>query len=147
MTLEVNIQAAGRQLTLCGTKETYLEGLKGWNADSGPIFVATKDLPHGSLCFDVGANIGATAVTLAAQRPDLHIIAFEPIPDNAEANPWSWSSLTPGACSCTPIIQSSSLVLYGRVLIFLEFIIWMRFRRFQLRISESPTKISCTMIV
>lgn len=33
---------------------------------------------------DVGAHIGSVAVALAADHPDLRIIAVEPVPDNAE---------------------------------------------------------------
>ncbi|MGP0085616.1 MAG: FkbM family methyltransferase [Steroidobacteraceae bacterium] len=54
------------------------------DADGSAITKATRGLPHGSHCLDVGANIGITALCLAAQRPDCRITAFEPVPANAE---------------------------------------------------------------
>jgi FkbM family methyltransferase len=83
MSEEITITASGRQLTFIGTWPEYLHGLQGWNADVGPVAQATKDLSPGALCLDVGANIGVVSIALAAQRPDCRIIAFEPIPDNA----------------------------------------------------------------
>jgi FkbM family methyltransferase len=80
---EITILAAGRQLKLSGTHETYLQLYRDWDATGGALTTVTKDLPHGALCFDVGANIGMTAIPLAVQRPDCRIVAFEPVPDNA----------------------------------------------------------------
>ncbi|MDI1282977.1 MAG: FkbM family methyltransferase [Reyranella sp.] len=81
---EVTITAQGRRIRITGTKSEYLDGLQGWNADTAPVAQATKDLARGALCLDVGANIGATCLTLAVQRPDVRIIAFEPVPENAD---------------------------------------------------------------
>ena len=75
--------SGGRALRLTGTHPEYLAGLNGSNADQSLIVQVTKDLPRDSVCFDVGANIGVTAISMAAHRPDLKIIAFEPVPDNA----------------------------------------------------------------
>ena len=35
------------------------------------------------LALDIGAHIGAVTVALALDNPDLHVIAVEPVPDNA----------------------------------------------------------------
>lgn len=35
------------------------------------------------IALDVGAHIGTVAVALAVDNPDLHVIAIEPVPDNA----------------------------------------------------------------
>lgn len=78
------LRAGGRQLHLVGTHAAYMRPLKGWNADRGAIAAATRDLPHGALCLDVGAHIGLTAISLAAQRPDCRIVAFEPLPVAAD---------------------------------------------------------------
>ena len=68
-----------------GAVEKYLQGFDGWDAESGVHWKVVKDLPQGSLCIDAGANIGIVAVTLAALRPDLRIIAIEPVPDNCNS--------------------------------------------------------------
>jgi FkbM family methyltransferase len=77
------IHANGRRIRLAGKHPQYLEYIDGVNADLGPIARAARDLPSGAICFDVGANIGATAIPLAVQRTDLRIFAFEPVPENA----------------------------------------------------------------
>ncbi|HYO81302.1 MAG TPA: FkbM family methyltransferase [Bryobacteraceae bacterium] len=82
--MEVTITASGRRLTLAGSVPEYLQPMSDWNADSGVVAQVTKDLPRGALCLDIGANIGATAVPLAVQRADCRIVAFEPVPENAE---------------------------------------------------------------
>jgi FkbM family methyltransferase len=79
----INFTAAGRKLWVTGTKDDYLKGLQGWNADDCPVVRTIKDLPLGAIIFDVGANIGATALAMAAHRPDCQIYAFEPVPSNA----------------------------------------------------------------
>lgn len=81
---EITITANGRQLTLVGTHDLYLQWYRDWQADNCTLAKVTQDLPHGALCLDVGANIGVTAISLAVQRPDCRIIAFEPAPDNVD---------------------------------------------------------------
>ena len=41
---------------------------------------AVKDIPRGSLCLDIGAHIGLTAIIIAVFRPDCRVVAFEPQP-------------------------------------------------------------------
>jgi len=41
-----------------------------------------KGLPAGSTIFDVGANIGLSAITMAAVAPQCNIVCFEPSPTN-----------------------------------------------------------------
>jgi FkbM family methyltransferase len=76
------ITAAGKELTILGTAPLYLQSIQGWNADEGALFACAKNLPAGSVVLDVGANIGVTCCTLGIQRPDLEIIAIEPVPEN-----------------------------------------------------------------
>lgn len=78
------ITAAGRKLTLAGRHPVYLEGLDGTVADTGMLASAIADLPADSVFLDVGANIGATALPMAVQRPDCRVIAFEAVPSNAD---------------------------------------------------------------
>jgi FkbM family methyltransferase len=42
-------------------------------------------LPNGGLLLDIGANIGITTAFALRKRPDLSVIAFEPIPTNLAA--------------------------------------------------------------
>jgi FkbM family methyltransferase len=81
---EIIIKANDRKLRFTGTIQRYLDGFREWDASTGSVYQSAKDLPQGSLCIDAGANIGIMAIALAAQRPDFHIIAIEPVPDNAE---------------------------------------------------------------
>lgn len=78
------ITAGGRELTIWGTVPIYLEWHKNWGADHSALYATAKDLPEGSTVLDCGANIGMMACSLAAQRPDLKIVAIEPVPDNVE---------------------------------------------------------------
>jgi FkbM family methyltransferase len=78
----ITVKAGGRNLSIQGTSEKYLQWFDGWDAEIGAHWKVVKDLPQGSLCIDAGANIGIIAVTLGALRPDLRIIAIEPVPDN-----------------------------------------------------------------
>jgi FkbM family methyltransferase len=78
----IKIWAGGRELSILGTVPSYLKSYDGRGTDAGSIAQATKGLPNGSLCIDVGANIGIMALSLAVQRPDCQIVAIEPVPDN-----------------------------------------------------------------
>lgn len=69
---------------MVGTIPRYLKWYNNWVAEIGANYKIAQDIPRGSLCMDVGANIGITALTFAVQRPDCHVIAFEPVPDNVE---------------------------------------------------------------
>lgn len=68
---------------MTGTVPLYLDWHYLWDADGKAVHTTAKDLPPGSTVLDVGANIGIMACSLAVQRPDLHIVAIEPVPDNA----------------------------------------------------------------
>ena len=80
----VTITAGGRSLSLVGRHPTYMQGIEGANTDKGPIAAAIADVPSDSTLLDVGANIGFTALPMAVQRPDCRVVAFEPVPSNAE---------------------------------------------------------------
>jgi FkbM family methyltransferase len=84
MTEQTNITAGGRTLTMTGTVPLYLQWFTNWDADASALYASFKDLPEGSTVLDIGANIGMMACSLAAQRPDLKIIAVEPVPPNVE---------------------------------------------------------------
>ena len=81
----ITVKAGGRNLSIQGRVEKYLQLYDGWDAETGAQWKVAKDLPRGSLCIDAGANIGLNAITLAALRPDLSIIAIEPVPDNCNS--------------------------------------------------------------
>jgi FkbM family methyltransferase len=78
---------AGKRLKLVGTDSTYMQGLRGWwglrawrAANESAVARAVKTLPRGSLCFDIGAHIGLTAIIIGVLRPDCRVVAFEPMP-------------------------------------------------------------------
>lgn len=81
---EVSLTVAQRVVHIVGNVESYVEALKGYDADNSLVTRLTKDLPLNSTVFDVGANIGIVTVVLAVQRPDFRIRAFEPVPSNVE---------------------------------------------------------------
>ncbi|WP_341987923.1 FkbM family methyltransferase [Azorhizobium sp. AG788] len=84
MSYQTTIIAAGRNLNIHGTVPIYLEWYKEWNSDISALYASAMDLPSGSVVLDVGANVGMFSCSLAAQRPDLRIIAVEPVPQNVE---------------------------------------------------------------
>jgi FkbM family methyltransferase len=85
MTLtETHIHSAGRKLTMAGTAAQYLQSYSGWNADKSVLITTTGDLSKGATVLDIGANIGMISCSLAVRRPDLRIIAVEPVPQNVE---------------------------------------------------------------
>lgn len=43
-----------------------------------PLCSVASELPLGGVVVDVGANLGASTLTLAAHRPDLHFLCLEP---------------------------------------------------------------------
>lgn len=80
----VELLVGDTPLRLTGAHETYLDGVaatRQWG--DTPLMRRIKSLPAGATYLDVGANIGLTAITAAVARPDLRIIAFEPVPSNA----------------------------------------------------------------
>jgi FkbM family methyltransferase len=82
MTSHATIKSAGRDLCITGTVPLYLEWFNGWDADISAIYASSREIPSGSTVIDVGANIGIMSCSLAAQRPDINIIAIEPVADN-----------------------------------------------------------------
>jgi FkbM family methyltransferase len=81
----VQIVAGGRRLEMTGPIQEYVDGFKDWNGDASSVSQAMKNLPRGSTFIDVGANVGFISCALAALRPDLRIIAIEPVPHNVKA--------------------------------------------------------------
>jgi FkbM family methyltransferase len=80
---EVSVLVLGRKLVFTGHPD-YVGPINGSDLSNAPVAVLGKRLPTGAAYLDVGANVGLTAIPLAAQRPDLQITAFEPVPSNAE---------------------------------------------------------------
>jgi len=80
------INVAGRRLKLIGTHSEYMRGLKSWRglrpwrADKSAIATVVKELPRGSLCLDVGAYVGVSAITIGVSRPDCRVVAIAPMP-------------------------------------------------------------------
>lgn len=82
---EISIRAGGRALSFVDSIDHHLAGRDGWDADAGSVHKIARRLPPGSTCIDVGACIGISALSLAVQRPDCHVIAIEPVPANFES--------------------------------------------------------------
>ncbi len=76
--------AGNRTLRLSGLHSAYLQAMDGTDTDKGLVATAIADLATGSILLDVGANVGFTAIPMAVQRPDCQILAFEPVPANAD---------------------------------------------------------------
>ena len=81
---EITIYAAGRKLSMQGPLPLALQAFANWNADDGLIYKLAKDLPAGATFMDIGANVGMVSCSLAVQRPDLKIVAIEPVPQNVD---------------------------------------------------------------
>jgi FkbM family methyltransferase len=82
--ITATIVANGRPILISGTHPAYLETLDGLQVASTALAAVITSLPKGALCFDVGANIGLSAITIALLRPDCRIVAFEPIPASVQ---------------------------------------------------------------
>jgi FkbM family methyltransferase len=78
------INVEGRCLHITGAHEPYLAEVAATDWDKTPLVELVRGVPSGSTYLDVGANIGVTAVVAASLRPDIQIIAFEPVPSNAD---------------------------------------------------------------
>lgn len=79
-TAEVSIH--GQRLTLSGGPHWYLQALQTMGWDTHPLLALAIALPPRATYLDVGANIGATTLAVATTRPDVRVIAFEPVPSN-----------------------------------------------------------------
>jgi tRNA G46 methylase TrmB len=56
--------------------ELFLNG----NYEKETIDFFINSIPQNAVLFDIGANIGAFSFTIAKQRPDVKIFAFEAVP-------------------------------------------------------------------
>ncbi|MDD2878315.1 MAG: FkbM family methyltransferase [Acidiphilium sp.] len=78
----IKIDVGGPVLSLTGGHAVYLDGLKHTDWQNHKLLEAAKTLPRNFTYLDVGANIGATALAIAALFPEATIFAFEPVPTN-----------------------------------------------------------------
>ena len=73
-----------RRVTLIGNS-VYLDSLVDvQQLGDLPLMRLIKNLPSGATYLDIGANIGLTAIAGAVARPDLRVVAFEPVPSNTD---------------------------------------------------------------
>ncbi len=79
----VSFRVGERRLTLRGAHDSYLDPIEGADLAADPLARLAQTLPPAPAILDVGANIGLTALILAAIRPAARIAAFEPIAQNA----------------------------------------------------------------
>ncbi len=79
------LTVAGREITLVGDAEdTYFRSLPAFHASSPQLeSYARSNLGAASVCLDVGANIGLTAILLSLVCPQGKVFAFEASPRNA----------------------------------------------------------------
>lgn len=63
---------------------TYRVGTVDWNVIGSCLAADEYRLPEEltGWAFDIGAHLGAVSSGLAADNPELHILAVEPVPDN-----------------------------------------------------------------
>src|SRR5262245_33166361 len=64
--------------------DPYFANIEAFAADNHELNRVIGLLPHDAVCFDIGANIGITALILASRLPDGHVYAFEPSPPTYE---------------------------------------------------------------
>ncbi|HTU52837.1 MAG TPA: FkbM family methyltransferase [Acetobacteraceae bacterium] len=76
------IQVRGQRMVLAGAPDSYLRHLYTVDWDNHPLLALVSSVPAGEVYLDIGANIGATAIAAALMRPDLRVVAFEPVPSN-----------------------------------------------------------------
>jgi FkbM family methyltransferase len=81
-TQQIGFFVGDKAATLTNAHPAYLSGFEGQQMANGALPALVRALPEGSLYVDIGANVGATVVVAALLRPDLRIIAFEPVPSN-----------------------------------------------------------------
>lgn len=77
-----------------GCERSYAEFLRG--------------LPQGGLLLDIGANLGVTVAFARRKRPDLRVVAFEPIPANVTAARNLWRILGVNGVEFKPIALGDS---------------------------------------
>ncbi|HAW57759.1 MAG TPA: hypothetical protein DCX03_01890 [Bacteroidales bacterium] len=52
--------------------------------ENGEIERVIENLNEGSIFFDIGANVGIYSISVAKKFSDIHIFAFEPVPNTAQ---------------------------------------------------------------
>jgi FkbM family methyltransferase len=78
-----SIVVNGKPLTFSGeTGDYYFENLPAFQDNNKQLMRVLARVPDGAVCLDIGANIGLTALTMAASLPRSRIYAFEPSPKN-----------------------------------------------------------------
>lgn len=80
----IEARVGGRPVVLTGHHPRYLLGFRGADLTAEPVVRLAASLPAGSIYIDVGANVGVTTIAVALSRPDLRVVALEPVPSNAE---------------------------------------------------------------
>ena len=69
----------GKSLTFGGEPgDHYFENLPAFQGDNEQLVRILPRIPDGAIYLDIGANIGLTALTMAASLPRGQIYAFEP---------------------------------------------------------------------
>jgi FkbM family methyltransferase len=75
----------GRELSFVGSPDDpYFQGLQAFHESNRELAFVLSSLAPDAVSFDVGANIGLTALTIATATPGGHVFAFEPLPRNVE---------------------------------------------------------------
>ena len=73
----------GKPLAFSGEPgDYYFENLPAFQGENKQLVRVLPRVPDGAVCLDIGANIGLTALTMAASLPRSRIYAFEPSPMN-----------------------------------------------------------------
>ena len=67
-----------------------------------------RRIPPGGVLLDIGANLGVTVAFARRKRPDLKLVAFEPIPINVETARRLWRLLRVSAVELKPIALGDS---------------------------------------
>ncbi|MGH7117986.1 MAG: FkbM family methyltransferase, partial [Acetobacteraceae bacterium] len=97
----VTLTVLGRAVAFTSRHEGYLRGFLGADLSELPICRLAATAPPGSAYLDAGANVGVTAIAAALSRPDVRVIAFEPVPSNYEL--LERNIVAAGAPNCTAV--------------------------------------------
>ena len=79
---QIGFLVGDKAATLSGAHPAYLSAFDGQQTAGNALSGFIKALPENALYVDIGANVGATVVAAALLRPDITIVAFEPVPSN-----------------------------------------------------------------
>jgi FkbM family methyltransferase len=78
-----SVSIGGHKVEISGDPaDCYFQSLQDHINSFSPLTKAAADLPNGSVIFDVGANIGLSAIALAIAAPHCRVVCFEPSPTN-----------------------------------------------------------------